>query len=614
VRGSDYEATGVGNDVSRVEPPLVEDIMKRTRRLISKRPEASAIWRDDQVIDNAGLALAIDACRSKLLEAGAKRGNPVVLSFKDHGLFVPSIIACLEQGLPVLPLDPRLPIGRVRSMLDRVPVATALFDAAGAEAANLTGGVRCQLDSTVFASASRPCDVEDSNCLRPDELATIFFTSGSTGSPKAIAGRLLGVSAFVDWEINALQGCGELRVAQLSSAAFDGFLKDLFVPLGAGGTVCIPEDVDLALYPEALAEWIRSADVNVLHLVPTTCRKLLGVIEPGQLPSVKAIVLAGEAIRPEDVTRLLNAFGEDVRLFNLYGPTETTLTKTYHRLTSADAAAASVPIGRPMPGVAVRVVEDGGRVCAPGESGEILLVTELGSIGYIGDPEATAQRFTIDPLGTGTPAYRTGDIGRLNSSGELEFLGRRDNQVKIRGVRIEPEEVEAVMVRHPAVVHAAAITELGPDEEPRLVCFCELRFEIGATSLLDHAGKYLPRWMLPSRIVALSGLPLTANGKLDRVALRSWEQASPPMALTGARDDLEAQISSVFARILRIPSVDRSASFFVLGGHSLLALELVAALHSDLGISLTLRDLFEHSSVEALGAHLRNLEGDTDAP
>ena len=604
---------GGGTDVSRVEPPLVEDILKRTRRLISARPEASAIWRDDQVIDNAGLALAIDACRSKLVEGGAKRGDPVLLSFRDHGLFVPSIIACLEQGFPILPLDPRVPIDRVRNMLDRVPVRTALFDEAGAEAANLTSGALCQLDVTVFASSSVPYDVGGSNCMGPDELATIFFTSGSTGSPKAIAGRLLGVSAFVDWEINALQGCGELRVAQLSSAAFDGFLKDLFVPLGAGGTVCIPEDVDLTLYPEALAEWIQRANVNVLHLVPTTCRKLLGVIEPGQLQSVKAIVLAGEAIRPEDVTELLNAFGEEVRLLNLYGPTETTLTKTYHRLTSADAAAASVPIGRPMPGVAVRLVEEGGRVCASGESGEILLVTELGSLGYIGDPDATAQRFTVDPLGTGAPAYRTGDIGRFNSSGELEFLGRRDNQVKIRGVRIEPEEVEAVMVRHPAVVHAAAISELGPDEEPRLVCFCELSFETDTTSLLDHAGKYLPRWMLPSRIVALSGLPLTANGKLDRVALRSWEEASPLVVRPDARDNLEAQISIVFANTLGISSVDPSASFFVLGGHSLLALELVAALHSGLGISLTLRDFFEHSSVEALGAHLRNLGGDSDA-
>ncbi len=613
MRGSDYDAALRPTDVSRVEPPLVEDILKRTRRLISARPWASAIWRDNQVIDNAGLARAIDVCRSKLAEAGANRGNPVVLSFEDRGLFVPSIIACLEQGFPVLPLDPRLPIARIRNMLDRIPVATALFDAAGAEAASLTSGVRCQLDPTVFATTPAPCDRGDSNGLGPDELATIFFTSGSTGSPKAIAGRLLGVSAFVDWEINALEGCGELRVAQLSSAAFDGFLKDLFVPLGAGGTVCIPEVGDLALYPEALAEWIKRADVNVLHLVPTTCRKLLGAIGPGELPSVKAIVLAGEAIRPEDVTQLLDIFGENVRLYNLYGPTETTLTKTYHRLTSADAAATSVPVGRPMPGVAVRVVEDSGSICEPGEPGEIILVTELGSMGYIGDPDATAQRFTIDPLGTGTPAYCTGDIGRFNSAGELEFLGRRDNQVKIRGVRIEPEEIEAVMVRHPAVEHAAAITEFGPDEEPRLVCFCELRFATDATVLLDHAAKYLPRWMLPSRIVAISGLPLTANGKLDRVALRNWEEAPLPIDPEGTVDALENRIASVFANILGISSVDLSASFFVLGGHSLLALEVVAALDSELGVSLTLRDLFEHSSVEELCTYLRNVEGVVDA-
>jgi amino acid adenylation domain-containing protein len=580
----------------------------------------AALQRGGEAMTYAALDAGANRLAHRLIAAGVGPGVPVGLFSADPFVLVPAVLAVLRAGGVFVPLDPRLPAGRLAAMLAvvRPDLHVAAAAECGALAALLAGGgearVVCAdpeaLDRRAFAGLAvdaRPLSLESGADpalpADPDAVCDVFFTSGSTGTPKGIAGRLCGIGHFMQAEGELLGARPGMRYAQLTGPAFDGFLRDVFIALVTGGTVCVPGQPGLAADPRALARWLAAAGVNVMHCVPSVLRGLLAQpLEGDAFPALTHVGVAGEPLLPADVARFRAVFGGRVALLNFYGPTETTLTKLVHVVTEEDARRRTVPIGRPLPGAQAVVLDGDGLPCPPDTLGEIYLRTPYRAHGYWGRPDLTAQAFVPNPI-TGDAddvVYRTGDLGRMREDGAFEFAGRRDHQVKIRGVRVELAEVENALRSHPAVADAAVRDWDDGQGGRSLAAYWVFRAQAGeadAGALRAWMGRLLPEAMVPSRWVPLAALPRTPNGKLDRNALPDparTERAREPVA---PRDAVETVLAGVWAEVLGLPAVGVEDPFFEVGGHSLLLTRVAAAVEELFETELPLALFFEAATV-----------------
>jgi amino acid adenylation domain-containing protein len=512
---------------------------------------------DEDVPARPGITYAeLDRCSNQLARClagqGVVTGMPVAILAEDTAIVVIAMLAIMKAGAAFVPLDPQLPAARLAAMLalaqpalvlvesgvaaalTRLDLATSArptvlpFDRANALAAHLPDWPLCTVDWR--DASAEPFHV----AMEPDAFCYIFFTSGSTGEPKAIAGRYKGVSHFIQWEIETFGVVPGTRVSQLTTPSFDAFLRDIFTPLCVGGTVCVPDDRKRVLAPSELAAWLELRQVQLVHCVPTVFRLLLEDLGPAEaLPDLRWILLAGEVVTPNDVRCWTQCFGERIRLANLYGPSETTMTKFCHLITTEDGSRHKVPIGRPIPGASAIVLDEQDRPCAPGTAGEILIRTPYRTLGYYRRPDLTAAVFVPDPWAHGADAeiaYRTGDLGRELPDGSFELVGRRDNQVKIRGVRVEPSEIEDQLRRMPGVADAVVIAQLGKGDALALHAYVVARSEPRIADLRSWLAQTLPEVMIPTRFTLLAELPRTITGKVDRQALSELQPTSPVSA------------------------------------------------------------------------------------
>jgi amino acid adenylation domain-containing protein len=474
---------------------------------------------------------------------GVAPGMPVAILAEDTAMVVTAILAVLKAGAAFVPLDPRLPPARLAAMLAVAqPVLVLVEREAAAALAKLDLHVSMRPAWLPLDGASAPGVQQPDWPLRnvewraestaprhvpmaPDAFCYIFFTSGSTGEPKAIAGRFQSIGHFIQWEIDSFGVGPGTRVSQLTTPSFDAFLRDIFTPLCAGGTVCVPDDRQRVLVPGELAAWLELRQIQLVHCVPTVFRLLLEDPGPADaLPDLRWILLAGEAVTPNDVLRWTQCFGERIRLANLYGPSETTMTKFCHVITAADGRRRSVPIGRPIPGASALVVDAHDRQCVPGAVGEILIRTPYRTLGYYRRPDLTAEVFVADPSARDAGenvVYRTGDLGRELPDGSFELVGRRDNQVKIRGVRVEPSEIEDRLRSMPGVVDVAVVVQASKDDAPCLHAYVVTRDEPRIAEWRNGLAQTLPEVMIPTGFTLLAALPRTITGKVDRQALSS---------------------------------------------------------------------------------------------
>jgi len=438
------------------------------------------------------------------------------------------------------------------------------------------------------------------SCREPADPCYLYFTSGSTGQPKGIAGQLASVEHFIDWEIRALQLGPGVRVSQLTGIGFDAYLRDLFVPLCAGGTMCIPADSEIRKDSSKLIQWLQKERIEVVHCVPTVLRSILQELDgKNRLPAIRYVLVAGEPLLPADVKQWYAVMPGKARLVNLYGATETTMTKFVYEVREHDAQRRSVPIGNPMPGAAALVVDQRGNPCPIGVIGEIWIRTHYRSHGYYGKPDLTAEKFMPNPF-TGDPndlVYRTGDLGRLLRDGTFEFIGRKDGLVKLRGNRIELGEIESVLMQVGA--RQAAVTVMND----RLVAY--VVSECSGQQLRSALRNHLPEYMLPSAVIVMPHLPTTPNGKLDRKAL-----PKPDFILSAnnrpARTADELLLCDLFTETLGVEQVGLDDNFFELGGHSLMATRLLSRIRTVLGIEVAIQTLFECPTVGELARQIRN--------
>ncbi|HEV8318275.1 MAG TPA: amino acid adenylation domain-containing protein, partial [Vicinamibacterales bacterium] len=555
------------------------------------------------------------------------RGTLIGILTDDIVTVVTGMIATLKAGCAFVPMDPSSGDARLATLIDAVDLTWWIADsstlhrlstigeqrergfrALGAFDATPAGHPGVEVTSIDLAADSRPCLV----ARDPDDLCYIYFTSGSTGQPKGIAGRLKAIDHFVRWEARTVGAREGFRFSQLTNPVFDAFLRDVFTPLCTGGVVCVPADRETKLNPLRLLAWLGESRVNVMHCVPSVLRTLLQIpVEECQLPELAHVLTSGEPLLPIDVQRWLPRFGGHARLTNLYGPSETTMVKFAYPVRAADAERRFVSIGKPIEGTRAIVVNEHGKVCPPGVTGEIYIRTPYRSLGYYGRPDLTDEVFIPNPYGSDRAdlVYRTGDLGRILEDGNYEFLGRRDHQVKIRGVRVELAEIENALRRDRGVRDVAVIDRDLADGSKSLCAFVVLQDGLTTEALRAAASDLLPEYMMPSMFVPRETLPRTATGKTDRRALEALVPLDrrPPAEIVGPRTPIEELVADAWARAFGVERVGIHDGFFQqLGGHSLLATQVLARLQPLFEIPLKLRWLFQAPTVAGFSAYLEN--------
>ncbi|HEU0076142.1 MAG TPA: amino acid adenylation domain-containing protein, partial [Longimicrobiaceae bacterium] len=516
---------------------------------------------------------------------------------------VAAVLGVLKAGGAYLPLDPAYPPDRLRWMLEDSGARVVL--ASGETAPRLpefTGEI-VDVDGLVPGDAdalSHSRTFALSHSPSPDNLAYVIYTSGSTGTPKGVMVPHRGVVNYLHWAAEAY-GAGEGEGSPVhSSLSFDLTVTSLLAPLVSGGrVVLVPESADVA----GLAETLRSAaDLTLVKLTPAHLA-LLGRELEGEHVHVRTFVVGGEAL-PAETVALWREIAPGAVVVNEYGPTETVVGCSVHVVTARDAAGATVPIGAPVANARLYVLDPYGDPAPSGTPGELFVGGAGVTRGYHGRPELTAERFVPDPFGrhAGARLYRTGDRACWRADGTLEYVGRTDEQVKVRGYRIEPGEIEAVLLAHPAVREAAVVAREDEPGARRLVAYVTASGAAPSTAeLRAFLAERVPEYMVPAVFVPLGEMPLTPNGKIDRRALPAPEgdRSAAAAEFQDARTETERQLAEIWAALLKLESVGVHDNFFELGGDSILGIQVVARAKRA-GIKLSTQHVFKHPTVAEL--------------
>ncbi|MEC3980970.1 non-ribosomal peptide synthetase [Amycolatopsis sp. H20-H5] len=547
-------------------------------------PEHEALVCGAESLTRAELADRVHRVAAWLVERGVGAEEPVGVSMERSIEFVVAVLAVIRAGGAYVPLDHRWP----RARRDDV-----LADA----------GIRIVLQSGDLP-AHHPLPAGGLPLPPgPDRIAYVMYTSGSTGRPKGVAITHRGIADLA--ADSRFAGGGHERVLLQSAHAFDASTYEMWIPLLGGGTLVVgpPGELDVATIARTITEQRVTST-----LFTTGLFRLIAAESPECLAGLREVWTGGEAV-PATAVRQVLAACPDTTVVDAYGPTEVTVIAAAHRLRDAGQVPDPVPIGEPLDGKRVYVLDSALRLCPVGVAGE-LYVSGVGlARGYLGRPGLSSERFVADPFGdNGSRLYRTGDVVRWRPDGLLEFVGRRDNQVKLRGFRIELGEIESVLAEHDAVRQVAVMVREDRPGVRQLVGYLvpdregEFDIEFDIDGLRAWAGERLPEYMVPQSFVVLEALPLTTNGKLDTAAL-----PEPELVLTearGPRTPHEELLCGLFSEVLGLSSVSVDDSFFALGGHSLLATRLVSRVRAVLGVELPIRAVFEEPTVAALAVRV----------
>ena len=587
--------------VGRPEGPALPTLFAAAAR---RNPEAIAIAGGGTELTYAELDLRSSRLAAILQRRGVRPGELVGLAARRSPELVISMLGIVKAGAAYLPLDPSYPAERLALMLE--DAATPLLVAHQGLAAGLPKHVPRlllddgELESPGVETTFEPPPIDDSF------PAYVIYTSGSTGRPKGVLVPQRAVARLV-LGTNYLQIGPDDRVMQASSASFDAATFDVWAPLLNGGRVVLV-DQDTLLSPPELATTIEREGINTAFLTTALFNQLVEAC-PGVLARFRGLLFGGERCDPR---RVAQAYAGGARgLVHVYGPTECTTFATFHPVNEAPGE--MVPIGLPIAGTETRIFDRDGRICAPGVPGELCLGGEGLADGYLGRPALTAEKFVPHPAPRfpGQRLYRTGDLVRLSgaeNSETLEFLGRLDHQIKLRGFRIEPGEIEAALAAHPEV--SAAIVLLREDHpgDRRLVAYAAVKDApeggAGAAELLEYLRRHLPEFMVPSACVVLPQLPLNANGKIDRRALPAPEWRLEPAARVAPTTPTEAGLAEIWSEILNLPAISVEEDFFSLGGHSLLATQMISRITTRFSLRLGLAQIFENPTVRTLARQI----------
>jgi amino acid adenylation domain-containing protein len=565
----------------------------------ARLPDATAVLDSAGGMTYAGLDAAANRLARRLRALGVREETGVGICLERSADLLVALLGVLKAGGFYVPLDPLYPRERLQLMLSDSGASVLVTEEALREILPFAGEVLCLDTQRGVWMQEEPSGLG----IDPPSaaLAYVIYTSGSTGRPKGVEVTHGALVNFLR-SMQAEPGLDEREVLlAVTSLSFDIAGLELYLPLLAGGTVALASREE-ALDGIALAERLRTTGATVLQATPTTWRVLLDADWEGG-PGLKALV-GGEAFPPDLASRLVARAGG---VWNVYGPTETTIWSTIHRV--AAPARGSVPIGHPIANTSILLLDRRLRPVPSGVAGELYVGGQGLARGYRGRPDLTAERFLPDPLAVapGARVYRTGDAARRQPDGTLEYLGRTDQQVKVRGFRIEPGEIEALLAEAPAVAQAVVVARAEGGGHLAAYVVPRPGLVMDAGELRSMLRRRLPEYMVPSLFVELGSLPLTPNGKIDRRALPAPEAGlAEPRQLVAPRTPTEEALARIWSEVLGHGGFGVHDSFFDVGGHSLLATRVVTRMRRELGVEMSIRDFFVHPTLDGLAGRIEH--------
>lgn len=570
---------------------------------VDKFPNNIAVIAEDKRLTYAELDQQANRLAHYLIAQGVGAETMVPIMVERSLEMVIAINAVLKAGGAYLPLDPEHPLDRVEYILEEAGAKLVLiqqrFDG------NLPASIaRLAVDTATETLAAYPV-TRPAVSIKPDQLAYVIYTSGSTGKPKGVMNEHQAVCNHMMWMDEVYQLKTTDKILQKTPYTFDVSLWELFLPLISGSQLIMAKPGG---HKETgyLIDLINRHQMTYVHFVPSMLYLFLQEADQKKCPSIVRVLASGEAVSKDLEQRFVKAF-PDVELWNLYGPTEAAIHVTYWLCGQGDASS-SVPIGYPLTNTRLYVVDNNLKLQPPGVPGELLLAGVQIARGYVNRPDLTADRFIADPFVINDKpgrVYRTGDLVRLRDDGVVEYIGRNDFQVKLRGQRIELGEIEALISQYPGVTQSVVLAREDRQNDQRLVAYLMTRDGTSpeTQAMRDHLRAALPDYMVPSHFVVLDKFPLTSSGKVDRKAL--------PAPVLGEIDEssfalpenpIEEQLVAVWRDILGLEKVGVTNDFFELGGHSLLGTQMFARVKSLFGINIGLRKLFEAPTIRQLAA------------
>ena len=563
----------------------------------ARTPDAVAVISGDIVLTYAALVARAGHFAAVLqTQYGVRPGDRVGLMADRSDVLIVAMLGILRAGAAYVPINPRHPAELVDYMLTNAGVNVLVVGADSVGSASLFRGELVFLELELHddgAPRTAPAMADDAA-----SLAYVIYTSGSTGRPKGSAIEHRAICNTIAWRNRFYAFSPRDVVLQMPSFAFDSSVADIFSALTSGAAlVMIAEERRLdARFVRRLCEAHR---VTTAILTPGYYRLLLETLV--ECPSLRVITVAGESVSPALVAAHHRALPQ-VTLVNEYGPTEAAVCTTATRL---EAPADTVSIGRPIDNMQVHIIDSAGRLCGIGMPGELFLTGTGLARAYINQPERTAERFRGSGLAD-VPGrmYASGDRGYWRADGMIEFLGRVDRQVKVRGFRVELDEIDIALAALPGIRHAAIITKVDEAGERYLAAFAE-GDGLTAAGIREALGRTLPHYMVPGVVRVLSQMPLTLNGKIDRAELLNLDETdAQDVAAEQAITPLEAQLRTMFADILQRTAVGVTDNFFDLGGNSLRVMELATRVWTELRVPLNLGDVYTYPTVQQLAVHL----------
>lgn len=597
------------------------DILERISYFAEKTPDKAAIEFGGDIISYAELnenSSVMAGFFQKKIDF-----NKNVFLLLDRGTqLVEAMLGVLKAGGVFIPLDPNFPEKRLAAMFEYVNGGLIITCSKYINKINKLGSVLnrkldvfitgdiiespnlsiCTFDEIKKAAYSYHAVQEYKNCY-------IYFTSGSTGNPKAIFGRYRSLMHFIQWEIREFEINENFRISQLTSPSFDPFLRDVFVPLASGGTLCIPGE-EAFKDPFRLIEWVEQNRINLIHIVPSLFKLMSAYLKDDQkLGSLKYIMLAGELLRGKDIEKCIHLFGDKIQLVNLYGPTETTLAKMFYKIQAEDAQKVRIPVGKPIDHTEVMILDEDMKRCRIGDVGELYIRTPFISSGYYKDKELTSKVFIKNPFNENPMdiIYKTGDLGFLLPDGNTELIGRADCQVKILGRRIEPGEIENAMLSYAGIKEAIVIDKEDKEGNKYLCCYFISEGIIELSGFLEYLNMRLPEYMVPKHFVRLENIPMTPGGKVDRKALKMIEGSLRISNEYMAPETfIEKALAEIWRELLNVEKIGIRDNFFKLGGNSLLLVRMHAKIEEKYKGNVNIMELYKEPTIENITALIEN--------
>jgi amino acid adenylation domain-containing protein len=569
-----------------------------------KQPHATAVEHSARTISYAELNKDANRIARHLVNIGVGPEVPVAVCLGRRPELLVAILATLKAGAAFVPLDPEYPRAHLRWMVENARCPVVLTERQYVDHFTECSALTICLDDESVGRSE--CADDLARRALPGNSAYIMYTSGSSGRPKGVVVTHAGLANYVQHCVDEYFVHGGDGAPLHSSIGFDLTITTLLAPLTAGQCVHILRKGNSA---EVLAEeFLKNPDFSFAKLTPAHLTLMSGALRSdGTAKWARSLIIGGEALSEEQLA-FFRASAPDLRLINEYGPTEAVVGCCVYDATSSREMGSNVPIGKPIRGSEMYLLDDEMQPVPPGCVGEIYIGGATLARGYHRQPEKTAEVFLPNPYSQqpGARFYRTGDLGRRLHDGNIEFQGRKDLQVKSRGVRIEPGEVEAALCRHPMVKEALIVKGSGPFADSLLAYFVPVGPDPpDGDAMRDYLRSELPSYMIPSVFLSLNQFPLTPNGKVDRRALPVPTPKKRTIVTTEIpENDLEGKISGVWQAVLGVGPVNVNTNYFDAGGSSLRLLELHHRLESDLQVQVSVVDLFKYPSIRALSRHL----------